>query len=70
MPALRLLNSLSAWAKIVMPSVGLLSWISIWSPICVDARRRMKVLKWPFLSRIPVRLSRHGDGAGAEGFRA
>ena len=68
MPALRLVNALSVGAKTVMPSVELLSWFLIWSPICVDARKRMKVLNWPFLSRIPVRLSWLGDGAGAEAF--
>lgn len=66
MPALRLVKALSVGAKTVRPSVELLSWFVIWDATWVWIRRRMKVVYWPFLSRMPVKLSGPaGPGAGA-----
>lgn len=46
----------------------LFAWFSIWLPIGVVPKRRMRVADWPPSSRIAVRLSGPvGVGAGAEG---
>lgn len=53
-------------AKTVSPSDELLSWFTIWLPTWVSERRRSKVVNWPPLMRIPVKLSGPSeDGAGA-----